>query len=106
MPTLACIKGIAEKREYYIAIFYMAVGKLREERMAHEELKEFSEDFANLLIGLLPASTILSVSKFIHKWVIKKRVINRVHGHIKRQMRIRHIKHSRNGKKALWPMFR
>ncbi len=66
--------------------------------MAHEEIKEFSTDFANLLIGLLPISTVLSFSKFIHKWVIKKRALNRVHGHIKKQMRIRRFKIRRAGR--------
>jgi hypothetical protein len=69
--------------------------------MAHEELREFFKDSADLLIGLLPLATVLSFSRFIHKWVFKKRVVHRLHHHIKRQMRIRRFKRVRIGTKIL-----
>jgi hypothetical protein len=63
--------------------------------MPHEELKELFKDFADLLIGLLPIATVLSFSRFIHKWAFKKRGIHRLHSRIKKHMRTRRLKRTR-----------
>jgi hypothetical protein len=63
--------------------------------MPHEELRELFRDLADLLIGLLPIATILSFSRFVHKWAFKKRGIHRLHSHIKKRMRTRRLKRAR-----------
>lgn len=53
---------------------------------------EFAKDVRNLVISLTPISNIISVSAFFHKWVLKKRGVHRVVGHIKKYKRRRMIK--------------